>query len=106
MAVIKEERKEQDGVIVEALYHDSNNVLKTSYNYTTNQLIVTFIKGGVYNYNAVSVRLYEDFKKAEKGGTFLNANIKKSHTAVKKGVISEQQLTTLKEKINSYKSTD
>lgn len=93
-----------NGVIIEGILHNSSNVLKTSYNYNTKQLYVTFKKGDVYYYNNVESTTYEALKIAESVGTFINKSIKPQHTFVNVGKAPQEILTELVNKITTYKS--
>jgi len=100
MAILLTEQKNLNGVIVENLYHDSKSLAKTSYNYSTNQLTVTFQKGNVYAYHAVPINIYESMKNSTSAGSYFQANIAKSFTYLKKGdvpitFISDELFTKL-----------
>ena len=102
--ILNEEKIEKGGAVIENLLHESNNVIKTSYNYQTEQLFVTFHRGGVYNYNQVENDLYSEPKKAASVGTFINAHIKPSHSVRHVGTAPEKIMQDLKDKIQTLKS--
>ncbi len=96
-----------NGVVVENILHDSSNVIKTSYNYSTKQLYVTFKRGGsVYYYNNVEHTTYEGLKIAESVGTYINKSIKPQHTFVEVGKASQEILTEMVNKVTTFKSND
>lgn len=74
---LKEERSTVHHTIVENLLHDSSNLLKSSYNYGTNRLVITFKTKKVYQYFDVPHKIYEEFKTAPSSGKYFNAEIKK-----------------------------
>lgn len=89
MGILLTERKNLGGVIVENLYHDSKSLAKTSYNYDTKQLTVTFQKGNVYAYHDVPVLTYEGMKNDKSAGSFFQANIARNYTYLKKGDVPD-----------------
>ena len=93
MGIIKKEKKTDDSVVRENLYYDSKSLLKTSYNYNTQQLIATFTKGNVYIYGDVPVKIYEGIKTAESVGTYFAKSIKNSYTYKKLGNIDVNTIT-------------
>lgn len=99
--ILKEEKIEKEGVVIENLLHQSNNILKTSYNYDTNQLFVTFHKGGVYYYDSISHKLYEELKEATSIGSFINKNIVKQYSTKKVGDMPVDNLNLIKEEIQN-----
>lgn len=74
--LLTEKKQHDNGYVTETILHDSSNLLKTSYNYNTKRLVVTF-KKGVYQYFDVPENIYEGFKEAESSGVYLNKEIKK-----------------------------
>lgn len=103
MAILNVDKKEIEDVIIENIVHDSSNILKTSYNYSTQQLVVTFKNGGVYTYNAVPPNLYEGFKTSESSGKYLNSNIINKYTASKKGKLDVDNINLLLTEVKKYK---
>lgn len=88
MGILSTEKKESNGVIVEHMLHESSNILKTSYNYNTRQLVITFKNGGVYNYNAVPHNIYENIKSSPSSGKYISSEIIRKYTTVKVGSIA------------------
>jgi len=68
-------RKENDGII-NAIY-SSSNICASTYNSTTNELIIIFNHGGQYKYTDVTKTDYMRFELAESQGSVLNTHIKK-----------------------------
>jgi hypothetical protein len=61
----------------EMIFVDSSNVEAIGYDSATRELHVQFVKSGeTYVYHEVEEWVFEDFKRADSKGTFLNANIK------------------------------
>lgn len=59
------------------IFVDSSNVEAIGYDSTTRDLHVRFSKSGeTYVYYEVEEWVFEDFKRADSKGAFLNANIK------------------------------
>lgn len=57
--------------------YESSNILSSTYNTTTNDLIIIFKNGGQYKYNKVDIKDYTRFEIAESQGKVFNSNIKK-----------------------------
>ena len=93
--MLKLELKEVNGVKIENILWDSSNVLKTSYNYSTKQLFITFKRGGVYYYNDVPETKYNKLKESTSVGSFVNKNIVKEHTCIKVGTAQEENITNI-----------
>lgn len=70
--VLKRQEKEN---VIKAIY-DSSNILASTYNRTTNELILIFNKGSQYKYPNVSVTDYTRFELAESQGKVFNTHIK------------------------------
>ena len=104
MAILNEEKIEKNSVVIENLIHDSSNILKTSYNYNTKQLVATFKKGGVYNYDAIPEKIYKDFKDSPSSGVYLNGFIKTNYKVSKRGDLTQAQLNELLMKIAVFKA--
>ncbi|MDO8432071.1 MAG: KTSC domain-containing protein [Candidatus Binatus sp.] len=61
----------------EMIFVDSSNVEAIGYDSATRELHVRFVKSGeTYVYYEVEEWVFEDFKRADSKGTFLNTNIK------------------------------
>ncbi len=61
----------------EMIFVDSSNVEAIGYDSATRELHVRFLKSGeTYVYYEVEEWVFEDFKRADSKGIFLNANIK------------------------------
>jgi hypothetical protein len=61
----------------EMIFVDSSNVEAIGYESTTRELHVRFSKSGeTYVYYEVEEWVFEDFKRADSKGTFLNTSIK------------------------------
>lgn len=71
-------RSEQSNV-VKAMY-ESSNILASSYDKTTKELIVTFKRGVQYKYYNVSTSDYLRFEISESQGAILNTHIKQYRT--------------------------
>lgn len=102
--VLKKEIKEADGGKVYNTYYESSNVLKTSYNYHTNRLTVTFKKGGVYTYFHVPHKIYEEIVNAESIGSAINKNVKQ-FLFEKKGECNEELLSSILTEIETLKQS-
>lgn len=71
-----------DGKLIEVTVNSTN--LKTaSYNTETEDLIVTFNNGGIYQYDSVPWNKFTKFRLAESQGKYFNQNIAKSHKYTK-----------------------
>ena len=70
--VLKRQEKEN---VIKAIY-DSSNILASTYNRTTNELILIFNKGSQYKYPNVNVTDYTRFELAESQGKVFNTHIK------------------------------
>jgi hypothetical protein len=73
--------RKNNGNIVETLY-DSSNILASSYDKISNDLIITFAKGTQYRYKNISSVDYLRFELAESQGKIFNTHIKQ-HTTQK-----------------------
>ena len=61
----------------EMIFVDSSNIEAIGYDSATRELHVRFLKSGeTYVYYEVEESVFEDFKRADSKGVFLNANIK------------------------------
>jgi hypothetical protein len=64
----------------EMIFVDSSNVEAIGYDSATRELHVRFSKSGeTYVYYEVEEWTFEDFKRADSKGTFLNTNIKNQY---------------------------
>ena len=106
MGLLLVEQKIVGTVKIENILHDSSNVLKTSFNYDTKQLYVTFKNGKVYYYNAIPFETYEKLKLAESSGKYLNAEIIRKFTTVKVGEASKDEIGLIVEKINKLRKEE
>lgn len=68
-------RTEENGV-VKCIY-DSSNILESTYNNSTSELIVTFTSGNRYSYPGVSKTDHMRFEMADSQGKVFNSHIKK-----------------------------
>jgi hypothetical protein len=67
-----------DGNLIEVTVNSTN--LKTaSYNTETEDLIITFNNGGIYQYDNVPWNKFTKFRLAESQGKYFNQNIAKSY---------------------------
>lgn len=57
----------------------STNIKSASYNTETSLLTVVFNNGSIYEYSDVAWELFTKFRMSDSQGSFLNANIKKTH---------------------------
>lgn len=61
----------------EMIFVDSSNIEAIGYDSAARELHVRFLKSGdTYVYYEVEASVFEDFKRADSKGTFLNAHIK------------------------------
>lgn len=88
--ILKEENKEN---VVECLY-DSSNIIASSYDQTTNNLIITFKRGAQYQYDNVSPKDYVKFQVAESQGKEFNKSIKPKYDYKKLSDIDATNLIT------------
>lgn len=66
------------------VFVDSSNIEAIGYDSATRELHVRFSKSGeTYVYYEVEEFVFEDFKRADSKGTFLNASIKDRYTCSK-----------------------
>lgn len=99
-------RNELEGVIIESLF-SSSNILASSYNKDTRELILTFNKGGRYKYLDVSFNDYTRFEIAESQGSVFYSHINK-HSSEKlpsvnpSELINEVEKRVKEEKIEIY----
>ncbi len=54
----------------------SSVIAGMSYNVATSTLRVTFVSGRVYEYKKVPEHIYQDMKRSDSKGTYLNQHIK------------------------------
>ena len=66
---------------MEMIKVDSSTINAISYK--NNILFVRFNNGGIYIYENVNEKLFEDFKNADSKGKFLNENIKNKYECSK-----------------------
>jgi hypothetical protein len=64
---------------------NSSNLKSASYNTETEDLLVTFNNGAIYEYNKVPWAKFTKLRLAESQGKFFNENIAKTHKYTKKG---------------------
>jgi hypothetical protein len=64
---------------------NSSNLKSASYNTETEDLLVTFNNGAIYEYNKVPWAKFTKLRLAESHGKFFNENIAKTHKYTKKG---------------------
>lgn len=76
----------------EVCLYKSSNILKSTYDKSTNNLTVFFKGGGVYTYQGVSESDYVRFTIADSQGKVLNEHIKK-YPFVKGDKINDSELT-------------
>lgn len=99
-------RNELEGVVIESLF-SSSNILASSYNKDTRELILTFNKGGRYKYLDVSLNDYTRFEIAESQGNVFYSHINK-HPSEKltsvnpSDLINEVEKRVKEEKIEIY----
>lgn len=99
-------RNELEGVVIESLF-SSSNILASSYNKDTRELILTFNKGGRYKYLDVSFNDYTRFEIAESQGSVFYSHINK-HSSEKltsvnpSKLINEVEKRVKEEKIEIY----
>lgn len=99
-------RNELEGVVIESLF-SSSNILASSYNKDTRELILTFNKGGRYKYLDVSFNDYTRFEIAESQGSVFYSHINK-HSSEKltsvnpSELINEVEKRVKEEKIEIY----
>ena len=74
--ILKREEKENK---INAIY-DSSNVIASTYDTISNDLIITFKSGSQYKYTSVSKSDYMRFEIAESQGSVFNSHIKKYST--------------------------
>ena len=79
MAILSEKI---DGTYIEVLIESSN--LKTAvYNTESQDLVVTFNSGSIYEYNKVPWELFTKFRMAKSQGKYFNENISRSYNYTK-----------------------
>jgi hypothetical protein len=61
----------------------SSNIKTAHYNTETEDLVVTFNSGGIYQYNKVPWQKFTKFRLAESHGKFFNEQISKAHEYTK-----------------------
>lgn len=94
------QREEKDNKI--EAYYVSTNILASTYDKTTNDLIITFNKGNRYKYPKVSLTDYTRFEMAESQGVVFNSHIKKYEFEKLDTVDANLMLET----INKYKEDE
>ena len=62
---------------------DSTLLHSIGYDPQTQRLFVNFLKGGLYRYDNVSRKIYEDFKDAQSAGKFFLTKIKNQYPTTK-----------------------
>lgn len=87
--------------VIKAIY-DSSNILASTYNKETRDLVITFKRGVQYKYYDVSLSDYTRFEMAESQGEVMNTHIKKYE--FKKGDVVDQDLIV--EEINKLKEEE
>lgn len=85
-------KKKEENNIIEAIY-SSTNVIASNYDRNTNDLILTFIKGGRYKYKNVPINEYIRFEIAESQGDVFYSHIK-LHTTEKLTPINTATILT------------
>lgn len=73
-----------EGKMIDVIIN-STNLKKASYNTETEDLVVTFNNGTIYEYNKVPWTKFTKFRLAESQGKYFNENIAKSHKYKKVG---------------------
>jgi len=73
-----------DGKLITVIIQ-SSNLKESTYNTETEDLIVIFNNGSIYEYNKVPWQKFTKFRLAESQGKYFNENIAKSHNYTKKG---------------------
>lgn len=74
--------KETDGTL-DIRKWESSMINSTTYNNETETLLVEFVDGREYSYDAISLNEYEEFTKAESQGKYFLANIRNKKTTHK-----------------------
>lgn len=100
-------RQEKDGII-KAIY-SSSNICASTYNSTSNELIIIFSHGGQYKYSDVAKTDYMRFETADSQGSVLNTHIKKYASSKLDSVdVTEiiKEIESLKEEEDSHVSPD
>lgn len=87
--------------VIKAIY-DSSNILTSTYNKETRDLVITFKRGVQYKYYDVSLLDYTRFEMAESQGEVMNTSIKKYQ--FEKGGVVDQDLIV--EEINKLKEEE
>ncbi len=64
----------------ELAYFDSSQIVKTLYDFGTQELVIFFKKGGAYSYTPVSDFIYNELLKAESQGKVFDVLIKKNQS--------------------------
>jgi len=108
MLVTEKKHFEEDGSLgyYETIY-DSSNILKTTYFPKQNRLYISFNRGGVYSYNNITEKIYEDFKNAESQGKYFIHEIKNKsdeHPYRKEFTLYPDEIKILKEKRDEKKN--
>lgn len=105
MLVTEKKFQKEDGIIgyYEAVY-DSTNILQTTYFPEQERLYISFNRGGVYSYQNVTFKLYEEFKTQESQGKFFAKEIKskaKQFPYRKEFTLYPQEVKDLKEVVEN-----
>lgn len=95
-------KRNDKGNKVEVLY-DSSNILASSWDKTTNDLIVTFKRGAQYSYKNVRPTDYTRFELAESQGVELNKRIKNVYDYEK---LEDVDTAELVKEIYAYKQEE
>lgn len=103
--LLSEKKTHDNGFIIESLLHDSSNLLKTSYNFNTKRLRVTFIRGKVYEYFDIPQDIYEQFKISESTGSFLSKEIVKKYNFLEIAQADKLTLSNILTEIASLKES-
>jgi hypothetical protein len=69
-------KREENNGVVKCIF-DSSNILESTYNTSTQELIVTFTSGNRYSYPGVSKTDFMRFEMADSQGKVFNSHIKK-----------------------------
>ena len=67
-------KRQEEGNLIKATY-DSTNILESTYNTTTKELIISF-KTAQYSYPDINQTVYSIFEKAESQGKIFNASMR------------------------------
>jgi hypothetical protein len=101
-------KREENNGIIKCIF-DSSNILESTYDKTTLELIITFTSGNRYSYPGVSKTDFMRFEMADSQGKVFNSHIKK-YTSAKltaidpSKIIAEAHTLYSLEKIAEYNS--